>query len=163
MSTPRADKLVESLYLDDNGNAMFHEVLNGNDHTPRLTNLHKSNRKQTAEQRLTSMKASMKKIKADVLTNIYNLKDQIGEDTYYHAWSGLDLSDKTSTIEQRLDKLDSFIHLFTEERVHQVQVYTDKKETKTAPLIWKGHNIFLHYPAAIPCSAEELASELKLT
>ena len=159
MSTPKSDKFVESLHLDANGNVMFHEVLNGNDHTLRLTNPHKSNRKQ----RLTSMKASMKKIKADVLTNIYdNLKDQIGEDTYYHAWSGLDLSDKTNTIEQRLNKLDSLIHLFTEERVHQVQVYTDKKETKTAPLIWKGHNIVLHYPAAIPCSAEELVSELIL-
>ena len=131
MSTPKSDKFVESLHLDDNGNVMFHKVLNGNDHTLRLTNPHKSNRKQTEEQRLTSMKSSMKKIKADVLTNIYdNLKDQIGEDTYYHAWSGLDLSDKMNTIEQRLNKLDSLIHLFTEERVHQVKVYTDKKRNK---------------------------------
>ena len=55
MSTPKSDKFVESLHLDDNGNVMFHKVLNGNDHTLRLTNPHKSNRKQTEEQRLTSM------------------------------------------------------------------------------------------------------------
>ena len=83
----------------------------------------------------------MKEIKAAVLKNIYdNLKDQIGDATYYYSSSGLDLSDKTSTFEDRLEKLDPLIHLFTEEYQHKVQVYSDAKEMKTSPLIWQHHS-----------------------
>ena len=86
VDTPKAKSFAESLHLDKNGNLMFTEVLNENEHTLRLSDPQKSSRGQSEEQRLTSVKARLTKIKADVLKNIFeNLTEQIGEDTYYHA------------------------------------------------------------------------------
>ena len=160
--TPKADKFVQSLHFDGNGNLMFIEVLSENDHLLRLSDSHKPNRFITEQDRLDSIKNNMKKIKAEVLKNIYdNINDQVSDGTYYFNWSGLDLADKGSTIQDRLDKLDPLIQLFTTDRTHKVQSYKDAKETKTIPTKWKGYGIYLHYPPALSCSDKDLKSEIQ--
>ena len=100
LETPTADKFVESLHLDNNGNLMFTESINNSDHLLRLSDSHKPTRGKPEDQRLASVKEKMAKIKTDVLNNIYqNLTEQIGDESYYSAWSGLDLADKECSIE----------------------------------------------------------------
>ena len=82
---------------------MFVEVLSDNDHSLRLSDSHKPNRFITEQDRLDSIKSNIKKIKAEVLKNIYdNVSDQVSDDTYYFNWSGLNLADKGSTIQEQM-------------------------------------------------------------
>ena len=116
LETPTADKFVESLHLDNNGNLMFTESINNSDHLLRLSDSHKPTRGKSEDQRLASVKEKMAKVKTDVLNNIYqNLTEQIGDESYYSAWSGLDLADKECSIEERVTKLDSLLNIFANE------------------------------------------------
>ena len=134
LETPTADKFVESLHLDNNGNLMFTESINNSDHLLRLSDSHKPTRGKSEDQRLASVKEKMAKIKTDVLNNIYqNLTEQIGDESYYSAWSGLDLADKECSIEERVTKLDSLLNIFANENVHEVKKYVDSKETQLTP------------------------------
>ena len=122
LETPTADKFVESLHLDNNGNLMFTESINNSDHLLRLSDSHKPTRGKSEDQRFASVKEKMAKIKTDVLNNIYqNLTEQIGDESYYSAWSGLDLADKECSIEERVTKLDSLLNIFANENVHEVK------------------------------------------
>ena len=113
------------------------------------------------EDKIAAIKEKTKSIKAAVLKNIHeNLNDQVSEDSFYRAWSALDLSDKNSSVEERIERIQPLMEAFAEDRSHQVQKYTDAKETKLGPRIWKGHSVYLHYPAILSCSAEELADEM---
>ena len=104
----------------------------------------------------------MAKIKTEVLNNIYqNLTEQIGDESYYSAWSGLDLADKECSIEERVTKLDSLLNIFANENVHEVKKYVDSKETQLTPFKWHEHSIFLHYQSMLSCSADELSSEIR--
>ena len=76
----------------------------------------------------------MAKIKTDVLNNIYqNLTEQIGDESYYSAWSGLDLADKECSIEERITKLDSLLNIFADEMFMKLKKYVDSKETQLTP------------------------------
>ena len=162
VKTPSADKFVASFYLDANGNLMFTEKIHDNEHTLRLTNTHKPTRGQTEDERLKTVTDKLKKIRAEVLTNIYdNLTDQVSDDSYYLPWSALDMSDKNSTIDDRISTLQPLVDLLCNPRTHQVQKYLDKKETKLGPLTWNGHSIILHYPAVLACTSETLIDEFK--
>ena len=113
---------------------------------------------------LASVKEKMAKIKTDVLNNIYqNLTEQIEDESYYSAWSGLDLADKECSIEKRVTKLDSLFNIFANENVHEVKKYVDSKETQLTPFKWRKRNIFLHYPSMLSCSVDELSSEIRRT
>ena len=104
----------------------------------------------------------MAKIKTDVLNNIYkNLTEQIGDESYYSAWSGLDLADKECSIEERVTKLDSLLYIFANENFHEVKKYVDSKETQVTPFKWREHSIFLHDPSMLSCSVDELSSEIR--
>ena len=104
----------------------------------------------------------MAKIKTEVLNNIYqNLTEQIGDESYYSAWSGLDLADKECSIEERVTKLDSLLNIFANENVHEVKKYVDSKETQLTPFKRHEHSIFLHYQSMLSCSADELSSEIR--
>ena len=95
LETPTADKFVESLHLDNNRSLMSTESINNSDHLLRLSDSHKPTRGKSEDQRLASVKEKMAKSKTDVLNNIYQkLTEQIGDESYYSAWSGLDLADK---------------------------------------------------------------------
>ena len=160
LETPTADKFVESLHLDNKGNLMFTESMNNSDHLLGLPDSHKPTRVKSEDQRLASVKEKMAKIKTYVLNNIYqNLTEQIGDESYYSAWSGLDLADKDCSIEERVTKLDSF-NIFANENIHEVKKYVDSKETQLTPFKWREHSIFLHYPSMLSCSADELSSEI---
>ena len=162
LETPTTDKFVESLHLDNNGNLMFTESINNSDHLLRLSDSHKPTRGKSEDQRLASVKEKMAKIKTDVLNNIYqNLTEQIGDESYYSAWSGLDLADKECSIEERVTKLDSLLNIFANENVHEVKKYVDSKETQLTPFKWHEHSIFLHYPSMLSCSVDELSSEIR--
>ena len=79
LETPTADKFVESLHLDNNGNLMLTESINNSDHLLRLSDSHKPTCGKSEDQRLASVKEKMAKIKTDVLNNInQNLTEQIG-------------------------------------------------------------------------------------
>ena len=104
----------------------------------------------------------MAKIKTDVLNNIYqNLTEQIGDESYCSAWSGLDLADKVCSIEERVTKLDSLLNIFANKNVHEVKKYVDSKETQLTPFKWHEHSIFLHYSSMFSCSVDELSSEIR--
>ena len=104
----------------------------------------------------------MAKIKTDASNNIYqNLTEQIGDESYYSAWSGLDLADKECSIEDRVTKLDSLLNLFANENVHEVKKYVDLKETQLTPFKWREHSIFLHYSSMLSWSVDELSSEIR--
>ena len=56
MEIPTADKFVESLHLDNNGNLMFTESINNSDHFLRLSDSHKPTCGKSEDQRLASVK-----------------------------------------------------------------------------------------------------------
>ena len=161
LETPTADKFVESLHLDNNGNLMFTESINNSDHLLRLSDSHKPTRGKSEDQRLVSVKEKMAKIKTDVLNNIYQNLTEIGDASYYSAWSGLDLADKECSIEERVTKLDSPLNIFANENVHEVKKFVDSKETQLTPFKWHEHSIFLHCPSILSCSVDELSSEVR--
>ena len=163
MKPPSAEIFMNSLSIDPNGNLMFEESIHGNKHNLRLGNSHHPKRGQTEDERLEKIKGSLRKIQDAILKNINdNLKDQIGEDTYFYAWSGLDMSDKTCHLEQRLLKLDPLFVLFTSDRIHEVQKYcTAKEDDDTVPLVWENRKVYLHYSAPISSSRDELVVEVK--
>ena len=138
------------------------EVLNGNVSVCSCLQTLKSNRRQVFHLPFESIKEKLKKIKAEVLTNIHeNLNDQVSDDSYYLPWSGLDLSDKNCSVEERITKLKPLLDTLCEPRVHQVQKYLDVTETQVGPYTWNGHSIFLHYPAVLDCTSDDLADEIK--
>ena len=116
------------------------------------------------EQRLQKIKDSLLKIQSDVLNNINdNLKDQIGEDTYFYNWSGMDMNDKSLDLDERLLRLDPLFVVFTSNRVHEVQQFRTSNEDgeDTVPFTWNGRKIYLHYKSSIDCSHDELADEMR--
>ena len=73
------------------------------------------------------MKSKLTDIKARTLINIENnIKDQCSEDTHYFSWSGLDLGDKSMSLEQRLERLASIIELYCVDTTQSVCKYTNK-------------------------------------
>ena len=52
LETPTADKFVESLHPDNNGNLMFTESINNSDHLLRLSDSHKPTHGKSEDQRL---------------------------------------------------------------------------------------------------------------
>ena len=56
LETLTAEKFVESLHLDNNGNLMFTESINNSDHLLRLSDSHKPTRGKSEDQRLASVK-----------------------------------------------------------------------------------------------------------
>ena len=128
----------------------------------RLSDSHKPTRGKSEDQRRASVKEKMEKIKTDVLNNIYqNLAEQIEDESYYSAWSGLDLADKECSIEERVTNLDSLLNIFANEKVHEVKKCADSKETQLTPFKWREHSIFLHYPSMLSCSVDELSSGIR--
>ena len=130
LETPTTDKFVESLHLDNNGNLVFTESINNSDHLLRLSDSHKPTRGKSEDQRLDSVKEKMAKIKTDVLNSIYqNLTEQIGDESYYSARSGLDLADKECSIEERerVTKLDSLLNIFANVNVHEKNMLIQRK------------------------------------
>ena len=164
MKLKNAESFLNSLSIDRNGNLMFEETLCGNKHSLRLADSHHPKRGQSDDDQLKKIKESLCDIQTEVLKNIHdNLKDQIGNNTYFYNWSGMDMADKSIDIDSRLSRLEPLFKLFTNNRVHVVQKYSSSKEKgeNTIPFIWHGRTIHLHYSAPIPCSFVELVEEFK--
>ena len=155
----------DSLSIDSNGNLMFEEQVFENSHSLRLANSHHPRRGETEDERLAKIRDSLETIQNDILKNIKdNLRDQIGDDTYFYNWSGIDMSDKSLDLEQRLNRLDPLFRIFTDsDRVHVVQTYrtTKEKGDDTVPFKWCDRSIHLHYSSPISCSNKELVEEFK--
>ena len=99
-----------------------------------MSDSHKPTCGKSEDQRRGSVKEKMEKFKADVLNSIYqNLAEQIGVESYYSAWSGLDLADKECSIEERVTKLDSLLNIFANEIVHEVKKHVHSKKTQLTP------------------------------
>lgn len=80
----------------------------GNPHSLRLIDVHHPRRSDT-EERFQQTRTSLVTIEKDKILN--NNIQEIGEETQFYAWAGLDLTDKDSR-EQRLDKLEPLLELF---------------------------------------------------
>ena len=102
----------------------------------------------------------MKELKRKILENIVsNIKDQCDDETFYFCWSGMDLEANLTT-EIRKERLKDIVTLYCVDKDHTVQKYTDKKETVTAPDLWEGYKVTLHYPKAIDCTESDMMKEL---
>ena len=100
------------------------------------------------------MKSKVTDIKARTLINIENnIKDQCSEDTHYLSWSGLDLGDKSMSLEQHLERLASIIELYCVGTTRTVCKYTNKTEKNMEPDTWVGYIIKLIHHGKIKCSA----------
>ena len=98
-----------------------------------------------------------RRIVANVVSNI---QDQMGEDTWYYNWSGLDLS-TTSTLAHRTELLEPIIKLYTNESIHVVQEYTSDKEDSTIPSQFREHEVRLYYPAKLECDEKQLKEQIE--
>ena len=165
MDCPTADKFLDSLSIDENGNLNFKEVHLETTHNLRLADSHRPNRGRSEDEKLQRIKDGLIKIKSDVLNNIHdNLKDQISEKTFFYNWSGMDLNDKSQDLEERISRLNPLFDVFTSERVHNVQKFRTANEggNDTIPLVWNSRKIFLHYKSSIDdCSHEDLVDEMR--
>ena len=160
--TNNADKFVNSLTFDENGNLQATAKISGrsNKHTITLNYPHKQVRNQTQEDRLSQLKEELAALKEAIVKNIVeNVNDQCDESTYYYCWSGLDLNLKIS-IAVREQRLKDIIAIYCSDRVHTVLDYADVKETRTKPCLWEGYSVKLHYNKKIQCTEEEFNKEL---
>ena len=109
--TPEADTFFNNLSIDGNENLLLD--LQNDAGKIKLTKLTKYHNPSRGDDVLKILKSKLTDIKARTLINIENnIKDQCSEDTHYFSWSGLDLGDKSMSLEQRLEKLASIIELY---------------------------------------------------
>ena len=94
--TPSADEFLDSLFFDQNGN-IFAKLanVNGNIHNIILVRHHKHARNKTYTEVLQGIK--------DSLADIRQRTCQCSEQSFYYAWSALDLGIKDLALEERLE------------------------------------------------------------
>ena len=161
LETVDADKFIESLSFDENGNMMAELDVKGNVHTIRLSHHSKPSRGQQRDVQLNQVKAKLQKLKETVFKSVVeNILDQNSEESWYWNWSGLDLQLPLS-LDQRVVRLREVIRLYTTEYVHIKQRYYDKKDEKIEPDLWEGYEVHLHHQKVLDCTEEQLVEELK--
>ena len=162
METPCADDLLDSIWIDDNGNVHADVQHNDSVHTLRFSNYHKPSRSIPKESRLEQMKDELGKTKDEVLKNLKkNIQDQCSTDSMYYNWSGLDFTIKGLSLDERVLRLDPLFQIFCTEKVHTVQQYLDLKETKCGDFSWNGFKIQLKFERKIECNPKELEGEFR--
>ena len=161
VETSSADSFLESLQFDDNGNLLGVTKCERENHTMTLNYSHHPSRN-TFDTRLHSLKNELKAVKVRIVDNIVdNVRDQCDDQTYFYAWSGLDLELKLSVTE-RVNRLRDIINVYCTERVHTVQKYRTQKEEDTVADNWEGYQVNLMYPKKINMTEEELCQELEV-
>ena len=92
-----------------------------------------SSREKSQDEVLALLQESLNKLKHRIPRNIKgNVNEQCGEDTFYHCWSALDPSDKSS-IEEHCIKMKDLLTILCTEKVHTIKRYKSKKEDELEP------------------------------
>ena len=161
LETKNADSFLESLHFDENGNLLSSVSVNENQHVILLNYQSRPRRGVDQNSVLEGIKTSLVEVKGKIVANIVsNIQDQMGEDTWYFNWSGLDLS-CTYTLAYRIELLEPIIQLYTSESIHVVQQYTSSKEDATIPSLFRDHEVHLYYPARLDRNEKQLKGQLQ--
>ena len=130
LATPDADKFLESLDIDENGNMTVDIELNGNKHRFLLNRYTKSSRHKSKNEILECIKEELISLKDEILGNIKaNIKDQCGEETHFYSWSGLNPEDQDMSCDDRIYRLSDLITLFCVDKIHHVSKATGRHLT----------------------------------
>ena len=98
LETKSADSFADSLHFDENGNLLSSVNVNENQHMILLNYQSRTRRGVDQATIIEEMKENLIDVKRRIVANVVsNIQDQMGEDTWYYNWSGLDLS-TTSTL-----------------------------------------------------------------
>ena len=161
LETKSADSFADSLHFDENGYLLSSMNVNENQHMILLNYQSRARRGVDQATIIEEMKENLIDVKRKIVANVVsNIQDQMGEDTWYYNWSGLDLS-TTSTLAHRTELLGPIIKLYTNESIHVVQEYTSDKEDSTIPSQFRDHQIHLYYPAKLECDEKQLKEQFE--
>ena len=98
-----AEKFLESVDIDENGNMTVNIELNGNKYCFLLNRHSKPSRHRSKNEILECIKEELISLKDEILGNIKaNIKDQCGEETHFYSWSGLNLEDQNMPCDDRI-------------------------------------------------------------
>ena len=162
LDTTDADHFLASLHFDDNGNLLSTVSVGDNDHTM-LLNYQSRPRRGGLDNDgiLDKIKEDLKGVKTKIVDNIIsNINDQMGEDSWFYNWAGMDIS-RTYTLANRIEMLRPLVKLYTTESIHIVQRYTSTKEDATVPVLFRDRQVHLYYPPKVNCSEEELVESIE--
>ena len=142
-STPKSDAFSRNLDIDGKGNTTATLTIGEENHQLLLNHHSKSQRFKSKEETLNNIQESLEDLKARILDNISsNIKDQCGQDSKYYCWSGLNLEDRTLSLEDRISRLGDIFASFSTDKRHLVSEYSNSKETKTKPALWNGYKVY---------------------
>ena len=83
---------------------------------------------------LQGIKDSLADIRQRTLTNKEeNFVSQCPEQSFYYAWSALDLGIKDLALEEQLQRMESLFQLFCTDNYQTVCRYMNQKETEIEP------------------------------